>query len=130
VCSAAADVADAWGGFLTFVAVVDDPWTFDCGPLAGGCVTKDYLRAHAWSWLSYARARVPSTVSVGTAIDEGSPLQTIVRRIGATAYDLVIVRRGRLIEARLRRLNVRVVQVSVKAPSDPRRAPWPKLRQR
>jgi hypothetical protein len=113
VCSAAAAVANASGGFLTFVAVVDDPWlTFDCGPLVGGCVTKDYLRAHAWAWLSRARARAPSYVFVRTAVDEGPTLKIIIRRIDVAAHDLVIVRRRWFLRRRLRRPNVAVFQVS------------------
>jgi hypothetical protein len=128
VCSAPADFAHASGGFLTIVAVVGDPWTFDCAPLVGGCVTKDYLREHAWAWLSKARARLPISVSVRTAVDQASPLRTVVRRVDAAAHDLVIVRRRWLIGSRLRRANVAIVQVSAEATSDRRRVPWVKLR--
>lgn len=111
VCAAAAGVAGECGGVLTFVAVVNEWPRFDCGLLYGWHVTRDYLLDHAAAWLLSARDAVPDSLSVRTAVDEGSAMKIIVRRIDVAAHDLVIVRRRWFMRRRLRRPNVAFVEV-------------------
>lgn len=123
VCSTAIATAIQNGGFLTFVAVVGDLWPkFDCGPLAGWCVTNDYLREHARSSVSRAGSRVPTSIPVRVVIDEGNVPRVVARRVEVGAHDLVVLREGWMARFRLRRMNVPIVYVAQTAgdrrPSD------------
>ncbi|HVN61694.1 MAG TPA: hypothetical protein VMT59_10540 [Gaiellaceae bacterium] len=100
VRSRAVAAASLSGGYLTLVSVVAQPFpTFGFGPVCCPAVSFGELYRDATRTLARIVSEIPGEIALLTAIDQGSVLDVIARRVEAAAHDLVIFRRRDFVPA-------------------------------